>query len=161
MIRPATINDLPVILEIMNDAILNTTSIYDYDARSESFVNDWFRQKQSAGLPVLVYDVNGITAGFGSYGSFRAWQAYRFSVEHSIYVHKDHRGKGIGSLLLKALIHKAREQGYHTMIAGIDASNENSIIFHKRAGFEEAGRIKDAGYKFNKWLDLVFMQLML
>lgn len=161
MIRPASVNDLTAILDIMNDAILNSTSIYDYDARPAAYVNDWFAQKQSAGFPVLVYENNGAVAGYGTYGNFRPWQAYRFSVEHSIYVHKNHRGKGIGSVLLKALVYKATEEGYHTMIAGIDASNESSISFHKRAGFEEAGTIKEAGYNFDKWLDLVFMQLIL
>ncbi len=161
MLRTAEHLDLPIILEIMNEAILNTTAIYDYKSRSMEFVEVWFAKKQADNLPVLVYELEGKVVGYGTYGIFRAWDAYKFSVEHSIYVHVDHQGKGIGKTLLTALIKAAKTSGYHTMIGGIDASNQKSCDFHGKFGFAEAGRIKDAGYKFDRWLDLVFMQLML
>jgi phosphinothricin acetyltransferase len=112
-------------------------------------------------MPVLVCEINGQAVAYGSYGIFRAWDAYKFSVEHSIYVHKNFQGQGIGKQLLIALIDKAKQDGYHTMIAGIDADNQKSCEFHKKLGFFEVGRFKEVGYKFDRWLDLVFMQLML
>jgi L-amino acid N-acyltransferase len=159
--RPAIREDLPVILEIMNDAILHTTSVYDYAPRTIEFVEKWFEQKKQEGLPVLVIGEPGRVEGYGSYGIFRAWTAYRFSVEHSIYIHKNYRGGGLGKKLLADLIETARGAGYHTMIAGVDAANKKSIDFHRNAGFEEVGRFREVGYKFNRWLDLVFLQLML
>jgi len=160
-IRAAQHKDLEIILDIMNDAIINTTSIYDYGIRSTEFVENWFNKKQLDKMPVLVCEINGQSVAYGSYGIFRAWDAYKYSVEHSIYVHKNFRGQGIGKQLLIALIDKAKEDGYHTMIAGIDADNQKSREFHKKLGFVEVGRFKEVGYKFDRWLDLVFMQLML
>ena len=160
-IRNAEHRDLPIILEIMNEAILNTTAIYDYKSRDEAYVEAWFAKKQADNMPVLVYEIDGNAVAYGTFGVFRAWEAYKFSVEHSIYVHVNHQGKGIGKKLLAALIEAAKEGGFHTMIAGIDASNQKSCDFHAQFGFVEAGRIKDAGYKFDRWLDLVFMQLIL
>jgi L-amino acid N-acyltransferase len=160
-IRYAEQKDLPVILEIMNDAILTTTSIYDYRIRSHEFVEIWYNKKNSEKLPVLVCEINGTAVAYGSYGIFRAWDAYKFSIEHSIYVQKDFQGQGIGKQLLIALIEKARTNGYHTMIAGIDAGNQKSYDFHKKLGFVEIGKFKEVGYKFDRWLDLIFMQLML
>ncbi len=160
-LREAEHRDLQSILNIMNDAILNTTSIYDYELRTYGFVEAWFKKKHVDKMPVLVYEVNGKTVGYGSYGIFRAWDAYRFSVEHSIYVQQDFQGQGIGKQLLISLIEIAKKDGYHTMIAGIDASNQKSYDFHKNLGFIEVGKFKEVGYKFDSWLDLIFMQLML
>ena len=159
--RPAVEEDLRVILEIMNDAILHTTSVYDYTTRSMEYVEKWFAQKKTDGMPVLVIGEPGEAKGYGSFGIFRAWAAYRFSVEHSIYIHKNSRGGGLGKQLLTDLIAEARGGGYHTMIAGVDAANKKSIDFHRNAGFEEVGRFREVGFKFNRWLDLVFMQRML
>ena len=160
-IRNAEEKDLPLILEIMNEAIENTTAIYDYYPRNNDYVKTWFAQKQSDSLPVLVCELNNQAVAYGTYGSFRERTAYKFSIEHSIYVHKNFQGKGIGKVLMKSLISAATEGGYHTMIAGIDASNEKSCAFHRQFGFEEVGRIKEVGFKFDRWLDLVFMQLLL
>ena len=161
IIRQAEEKDLPIILEIMNEAIENTTAIYDYYPRNNEFVRNWFIKKQADNFPVLVYELDNHAVGYGTYGTFRAWTAYKFSVEHSIYVQKGFQGKGIGKLLLASLINAAKEGGYHTMIAGIDSSNEKSCAFHREFGFVEAGRITEVGYKFERWLDLVFMQLIL
>ena len=161
LIRNAEHKDLPVILHLMNDAILYTTSIYDYNIRNTAFIESWFAKKKADNFPVLVVEENGETIAYGSYGSFRLWAAYKFTVEHSIYVLKQSQGKGIGKILLSSLITKARIEGYHTMIAGIDSDNAVSYNFHSKLGFKEVARFKEVGYKFERWLDLTFMQLML
>jgi len=150
------------ILEIFNDAILNSTALYDYKPRNmESMVN-WFGVKQKNDFPVIgIVDDENKLLGFASYGTFRAWPAYKYSVEHSLYIHKDHRGKGLGKILLAEIIKNAIQQNYHCLIAGIDSSNEVSKKLHQSFGFEFSGRIKHAGYKFSNWLDLDFYQLIL
>ncbi len=160
-IKEAGPEDLSVILGIMNEAILNTTAIYDYEVRTTAFVENWFQKKQEDQEPVIVCQVEGRTVGFGTYGRFRPRAAYQFSMEHSVYVHPDFQRRGIGSSLLAALIDLAQQQGYHTLIAGIDASNQASYDFHLRFGFVEVARFKEVGFKFDRWLDLIFMQLML
>lgn len=112
-------------------------------------------------MPVVVAESNGQVVGFGSYGIYRPWDAYRFSAEHSIYVTEGHQGKGIGGRILMELIAHARRQHFHTMIAGIDAANKGSYAFHQKHGFTEVGRLREVGYKFDQWLDLIFMQLFL
>ena len=150
------------ILEIFNEAIVNSTALYDYKPRTQESMIAWFKAKEAGRFPVI-----GITAsdnqllGFASYGTFRAWPAYKYSVEHSVYVHKDHRGKGIGLALMQQLITVAKDQQYHTMIGGIDIANTSSITLHERLGFTHAGTIKQAGFKFGRWLDLGFYQLLL
>ena len=160
-IRKATEADLPDILEIINYNILHSTAIYDYKPRSLSDQQKWFAEKQKTGMPVIVAEANEIVTGFGTYGIFRPKEAYKFCVEHSVYVNNHFTGQGIGKQLLTDLIRLAKIQGMHTMIAGIDAENVDSIRFHEKFGFIEAGRLFQAGYKFNRWLDLVFMQMML
>ena len=112
-------------------------------------------------MPVIVAEIDNEVVGFGTFGIFRPWPAYQFSVEHSIYVHKNARSKGIGKSLLTELIVLAKNGGYHTMIAGVDGSNKGSFEFHKKFGFEEIGTFKEVGFKFAKWLDLRFLQLFL
>lgn len=160
-IRDAEEADLLTIKEIMNDAVLNTTAIYDYYERDEQYVKNWFANMQTQSMPVIVCTYEGKCAGYGCFTIFRPKDGYRFCVEHSVYVHKDFRGKGIGAQLLNALIERARIENYHTMIAGIDAENIFSIEFHKKYGFVEVGYLKEVGYKFDRWLNLVFMQKML
>ncbi|MBV9962305.1 MAG: N-acetyltransferase [Parafilimonas sp.] len=160
-IRNATENDLQQVLEIYNDAIINTTSVFQYDPHTIEMRKDWFAQKQKDSFPVFVAEENNMIVGFSTFGPFRNWQGYKYSVEHSIYVKDGQRNKGIGKLLMQPLIDAARQMGLHTIIAGIDADNKISIQFHKQFGFEKVGYIKQAGWKFERWLDLVFMQLML
>lgn len=160
-IRNATENDLQQILDIYNDAIINTTAVFQYDVHTIEMRKEWFAQKQKDGFPVFVAIEDNAVVGFSTFGPFRAWQGYKYSVEHSIYVEKNQRGKGIGKMLLQPLIDEARKMNMHTIIAGIDADNKISIAFHKQFGFEEVGYIKDVGWKFERWLDLVFMQLIL
>lgn len=150
------------ILEIFNDAIVNSTAVYDYQPRPPEWISSWFAAKRAADYPVVgVEDPSGTLLGFGSYGAFRAWPAYRYTVEHSIYVGKDHRGRGIGRVLLNELIEQARAHDRHVMVGGIDAGNAASIALHLSSGFEHAGTIRHAGFKFGRWLDLAFYQRIL
>ncbi|CAN5168842.1 GNAT family N-acetyltransferase [soil metagenome] len=160
-IRHASKQDLQEILDIYNDAILNTTAVFQYDVHTIEMRKEWFAQKQKDGFPVFVAVEDNTAVGFSTFGPFRNWQGYRFSVEHSIYVHVNHRGKGIGKLLMQPLIDAAKQMNMHTIIAGIDADNKTSIHFHKQFGFTEVGYIKEVGWKFERWLDLVFMQLLI
>jgi L-amino acid N-acyltransferase len=160
-IRTAQEQDLPAILEIYNDAIINTTAVYDYEPHTLEMRKQWFRIKEAQGYPVFVAEENGWVVGFSSIGPWRAWAAYKYSVENSIYVAADQRGKGIGKKLLEPLIEAAKQLDLHAIIAGIDATNEVSINLHRSFGFTEAGQFKQVGYKFGRWLDLTFMQLLL
>ena len=160
-IRDATENDLPEILAIYNDVILHTTAVYDYESHTLEMRRQWFATKQEQGFPVFVATENERVVGLSSIGPFRAWAAYKFSVENSVYVASDNRGKGIGKLLVPPLIQAARKLSLHTIIAGIDASNEASLKLHEYFGFKEVAHFKEVGYKFNRWLDLKFLQLLI
>ncbi len=150
------------ILEIFNDAIVHSTALYDYKPRLLESMVPWFKAKEAGGFPVIgAVDATGTLLGFASYGSFRAWPAYKYSVEHSVYVHKDHRGHGIGLILMQALIERAQARDVHVMVGGIDATNAASIAMHEKLGFTHAGTIAHAGFKFGRWLDLAFYQLRL
>jgi L-amino acid N-acyltransferase len=150
------------ILAIFNEAIITSTALYDYKARTIENMANWFKAKESGAYPVIgMVDDAGTLLGFASYGSFRAWPAYKYSIEHSVYLHKDHRGKGLGKTLMLALIERAQAQQYHIMVGGIDAANATSIALHEKLGFTHSGTIKQAGFKFGRWLDLAFYQLML
>lgn len=160
-IRQATAADLAAILEIYNDVIVNTTAVYDYNPHTLAMRQQWFETKQQQGFPVFVAEENGEILGFSSIGPFRAWAAYQYTVENSIYVAAAARGRGIAKLLMPPLIAAARQLKLHTMVAGIDASNEASIALHKKFGFTEVAHFTEVGYKFNRWLDLKFLQLIL
>lgn len=150
------------ILDIFNEAIANSTALYDYKPRAPESMVGWFQAKQAGRFPVIgTEDDDGRLLGFASYGTFRAWPAYKYSVEHSVYVHKDHRGKGLGIALMRELIAAARSQDRHVMVGGIDMANATSIALHEKLGFHHAGTIRQAAFKFGRWLDLGFYQLVL
>jgi len=150
------------ILAIFNEAIASSTALYVYEPRARDFMVGWFDAKRAGSYPVIgVEDSSGQLLGFASYGAFRAWPAYKYSVEHSIYIDAGHRGKGLGKLLLGELIGHARRQNYHVLVGGIDLQNHASIALHTRFGFSHAGTIRQAGFKFGRWLDLAFYQLIL
>lgn len=160
-IRPYQIEDTAAILEIINYNILNSTALYDYQPRSLENQIAIFEDKLQKGFPIIVAVENEIVVGFGYYSEFRFREAYKFTVEHSVYAHPNHIGKGIGKLILANLIDLAKAQQLHTMIGVIDAENQSSIDFHKKFGFEIVGTIKDSGFKFDRWLHSVFVQKML
>ena len=160
-IRPAEKKDLQGILDIVNHNILYSTAVYDYDIKSFADIETWFNEKQQGNWPIIVADDNGTVAGYATYGTFRFKEGFKFTVEHSVYVAENYNGKGIGKLLLSELITLATQNGLHVMIGGIDANNTGSIEFHKKFGFRETGLLKEVGFKFNRWLDVVFMQLIL
>lgn len=149
------------ILEIFNHAILHSTALYEYKPRTLVFMQQWFEAKKAENYPVLGLEQNGKLLAFASFGSFRPHPAYKYSVEHSIYVHPEQRGQGFGKQLLQALIGVAESQHYHVLIGGIDAQNQASIALHECLGFIHAGTIQQAGFKFGCWLDLAFYQLIL
>lgn len=159
--REARQEDLPQLLEIYNHVIANTTAVYSYDPHTLEMRQAWFEERKKNNFPVFITESNGVISGFASYGSFRVWPAYRYTIENSVYVHHEHRGKGIAKILLQLLIDDAKAKKYHAMIAAIDSTNEVSIKLHQQFGFEEVAHFKQVGYKFDKWLDLKFLELLL
>lgn len=161
IVRDATAADLEAIRAIYNEAVANTTASYDYDPRSAEAQRLWFETKEKGGHPVLVAEAGGQVLGYASYGPYRPWAGYLHSVEHSVYVDAAARGKGLGRALLAELVDRAEAQGLHVMIGGIDAANVASIALHAGLGFTECGIIREVGWKFGRWLDLLFMQKIL
>ncbi len=157
-VRDAREEDLPAILAILNDAIVNTTAVWTDAPVDLESRRVWWRERVAAGHPVLVAVDDGKVVGFGSYVQFRAWDGYRDAVEHSIYVSPDRRGGGVGVAIVDGLIARAKAQGKHMIIGGIEGSNRASLKLHRRAGFTEVGRMYEVGTKFGRRLDLVFMQ---
>ena len=159
MIREATIEDVPEMLDIFNGNILHSTAIYMYEPQTLEQRQAWFTGKQERKEPVFVYVEQGHVVGYATYGAFRPFPANLYTVEHSVYVHEHHYRKGIGEKLMRKLIEHATNSGVKTMVGSIDATNDASIRAHEKLGFTYSGTIKNAGYKFGKWLDLAFYQL--
>lgn len=148
--------------DIFNEAIATSTALYDYQPRSEATIDAWFQAKAQGNYPVLgAVDDVGRLLGFASYGLFRAWPAYKYTLEHSLYVHPDARRQGVGRALLQALVAAATAQDYHVLMGGIDRDNAASIALHQRLGFVEVGLLPQVGFKFGRWLDLALYQLLL
>jgi L-amino acid N-acyltransferase YncA len=157
-IRDAALSDQAGILEIYNHAVLTTTAVWNETPRTTEEQRQWFDAKAASSHPVLVAERDGRVVGFCSYGSFRPWYGYRFTVEGSIYVATEFHRQGIAKRLLAGLIERARAQGMHVIIAGIEAENIASIKLHEQAGYEVAARLHEVGFKFGRWLDLVLME---
>ena len=150
------------ILAIFNHAIINSTALYDYKPRTIEMMTGWFDAKSKGRFPIIgIENDSGDLMGFGSYGIFRAWPAYKYSVEHSVYVDVRFRRQGIGKRLLQEVIAAAQGQDYHILVGGIDATNSASIRLHESLAFTYCGTIRQAGFKFGRWLDLSFYQLIL
>lgn len=150
------------ILAIFNEAIANSTALYDYRLRTPQDMVNWFEGKARKNYPVIgLENAAGQLLGFATYGQFRERPAYKYTVEHSVYVDPRFRGQGAGRQLLEAIIAAAGQQDYHVMVGGIDASNAVSIKLHQSLGFSACGIVKQAGFKFGRWLDLAFYQLIL
>jgi phosphinothricin acetyltransferase len=150
--------DLPAVTAIYNHAVVHTTAIWNDAVVDLENRRAWYEARRERGYPVLVAEIDGTVAGYGSFGDFRAFEGYRFSVEHSVYVAEAMRRRGIASQLLTTLIDEARRLGKHVMIAGVAADNDVSIRLHLRHGFVETARMPEVGIKFGRWLDLVFLQ---
>jgi len=157
----ASRQDLPQILAIYNEVIRNSTAVYSEEEFTPARGATWFDTKMGHGFPLIVArDPSGIT-GFGTFGEFRAWPCYRHSVEHSVHVRADRRGRGIGRALVVELLARAAASSKHVMIAGIDADNAVPIGLHRSLGFTSVGHFHEVGFKFGRWLDLIFMQCIL
>jgi L-amino acid N-acyltransferase len=157
-VRDATEADLPGLVAIYNEVIATSTAIYSSEPVTLGNRLEWWRTRVAQGYPVLVAaDASGVM-GFASFGDFRTWPGYRFTVEHSVHVRADCRGQGVGTELLQALLPRAAACDKHVMIGGVDAANAASIRFHERLGFTQVGHLREVGYKFERWLDLVFLQ---
>jgi L-amino acid N-acyltransferase len=150
------------ILDIFNDAILNSTALYEYKPRTMQTMVNWFETKRAGGFPVIgVENGAGKLLAFGSYGSFRAFPANKYTVEHSVYVQQDHRGQGLGRVVMEQIIAAARQNELHALMGGIDSTNAGSISLHERLGFKHVGTLPQIGFKFGRWLDLALYQLLL
>jgi L-amino acid N-acyltransferase YncA len=160
-IRDAVESDMPVLRDLYNALIPTTTVAWTESRQTLRERRAWFRRQQRFGYPVLVAEVVNDLVGFAAYGSFRGsgkWPGYRHTVEHTIHVRQDLRGRGIGRGLLEALIDRARNTDVHVMVAAIDRGNLDSIAFHERLGFSTVATMPEVGRKFDRWLDLVLMQ---
>ncbi len=161
-IRDAGPADAPAIAAIYNDAVVNTTAIWNEHQVDAADRLAWLTERQGQGYPVLVaVDALGEVVGYASFGDWRAWDGYRNTVEHSVYVRADQRGAGIGKALMLALIDRACAIGKHVMVAGIEAGNIGSIRLHEQLGFTQVGLLPQVGMKLGRWLDLAFLQLTL
>lgn len=160
LIRDAGEADLPAILEIYNDAVIHSTAIWNEIVVDLDNRKAWLAARRARGFPVLAAERDGMVVGYASYGDWRAFDGYRHTVEHSVYVHQDARGGGIGRALMEALLAYAASAGVHAMIAAIEAGNAPSIALHERLGFFHTGRYRQVGTKFGRWLDLVTMQYL-
>jgi phosphinothricin acetyltransferase len=158
IIRKAGFDDLPGILDIHNEILLNTTAIWEEKPEELSQRKAWMNARFEKDFPVLVAEDSGIIAAFASYGTWREHCGYFKTVEHTVHVHFNYRRHGLGSKLVSELIDIAKDQGRHVVLGGMSGDNEGSIAFHKRLGFRECGRMKEVGFKFGRKLDLVFMQ---
>lgn len=159
-IEDAREDDLPAITTILNHAAATSTATWHEYPKSDAEMAEWFAARKKDYAVLAARDGSGLL-GYASYGPFRAPSGYRLSAEHSIYVREDQRGIGIGKALLTALVERARAQGLHSLVGGIDADNQLSIALHKAFGFEETGRLPEIGRKFDRWLTLVFLQKQL
>ena len=150
------------ILDILNHAIQTSTALYDYQPRPLASMATWFAAKDQGNFPVIgLEDADGTLLAFGSFGTFRAFPAFKYTVEHSVYVHHAQRGRGLGVQVMQALIAAARQRDLHAMVGAIDASNAASLALHARLGFQPVGTLPQVGFKFGRWLDLALYQLLL
>lgn len=161
-IRSATHADLPVIVDIYNEAGVGTTASYDIDPVDLENRALWFNRLRTAGFPVLVLEdeAEGGVLGYAAYGPFRDKAGYAHTVEHSVYVASGRRAAGVGRMLMSALIDHARASGVHVMVGVLDAANDASLVFHQRLGFTESAVLPQVGRKFDRWLDVIFMTLV-
>jgi L-amino acid N-acyltransferase len=157
-VRDADESHLPAILAIYNEVLAHSTAIFSDQPTTLEERTAWFRARLAQGYPVLVAVEGPRVLGYATFGDFRSWPGYRHTVEHSVHVAADARGRGVGGVLMAQLLPRAAALGKHVMVAGIDASNAASIRFHERLGFERVGLLREVGCKFGRWLDLAFLE---
>lgn len=160
-IRDSREHDLPEMMAIYNEVVATSTAIYRDEPMALEEYHAWWRTRTAQGYPVLVASDDDGVLGFATFADFRPWPGYRFTVEHSVHVRADRRGRRIGTSLMNPLIDRAARLGKHVMIAGVDAENGPSLRFHERLGFTPAAHLRQVGFKFGRWLDLVLLQRML
>jgi phosphinothricin acetyltransferase len=160
-IQTAKEADIPTLLEIYNDIIIHTTAVWHEEPHTLAMRQEWFAMKKEQGFPIFTAEENGKVIGFSTIGPFRPWFGYRFTVENSVYVAGNSRGKGVAKLLMPPLINAAKQLGIHAIVAGIEATNQASIALHEKFGFEEVANFKQVGFKFNRWMDLKFLELII
>jgi L-amino acid N-acyltransferase len=160
-VRDAREADLMSLLEIYNDVIATSTAVYRDEPATLHDRRQWWDERVRQGYPVLVASEQDEVIGFASFGDFRAWPGYRFTVEHTVHVRADRRAQGVGTALMRPLVERASALGKHVMLAGVDAHNARSLAFHERLGFVRVAHFREVGFKFDRWLDLVFLQRML
>ncbi len=158
MLRPAEKKDIQEITLIYNYYIENSTALYHYNSKSFEEMEEWHSEKEKAGFPIIAAEIDGVVAGFATYGPYRPFEGFKKTIEHSVYLRKDYQGKGLGRTLLKEILQKAKEKEYHAALAYIDSENTTSIRLHEKEGFFRCGVIKEAGYKFDRYLDLVILE---
>jgi L-amino acid N-acyltransferase YncA len=159
MIERASEADLPAIVSIFNEVVATSTAIYRDDPTTLAERAAWLRERCDQGFPVLVArDRDGYAIGMSSYGSFRPWPGYATTVEHTVLIDAAHRRRGHGRQLVQALLDIARQNRIHAMIGGVDAENVGSLRMHESLGFVEVGRLPEVARKFERWVDLVFLQ---
>jgi L-amino acid N-acyltransferase YncA len=158
LVADAEERHLPEILEIYNHVIATTTAVYSEEPVTLESRVEWWKIRTALDYPVLVALEDSQVLGFASFGDFRPWPCYRYTIEHSVHVRADARNRGIGTALIKALFPRAVTLGKHMMIGGIDADNAASIHLHRKLGFETVAHLREVGRKFDRWLDLVFLQ---
>jgi L-amino acid N-acyltransferase YncA len=160
-IRPAEPRDIDDLLDIRNDAILRSTALWTDEPVDRAERERWFAETTAEGDPILIADVDGRVAGYGTYGPWRRMSGYRYSVEDSVYVREAFQGQGIGRALVEELVDHARHAGRRAMFADIEAGNTGSIRLHERLGFRQVGLLPGIGFKFGRPLDLAILHLAL
>ncbi|MEV5650279.1 N-acetyltransferase family protein [Nocardia sp. NPDC052254] len=159
LIRDASESDIPAILAIHNNAVTETTAIWDSAPVDLDDRLRWWRDRVTSGYPVLIAEIDGEVAGYASYAQWRPKSGYRHCVENSVYVADRFQRRGAATALLTALLGRAEESGrVHTVIAAIETSNKTSILLHEKFGFQIVGQLPEVGHKFGGWMDLTLMQ---
>ncbi|HET7774169.1 MAG TPA: GNAT family N-acetyltransferase [Burkholderiaceae bacterium] len=162
VLREARAEDMPAVLAIYNAEVRNSTSTYQYAERTLDEQLALLSSKQAAGDPFVLAELaDGSVGGYATYGPFRPREGWRFTVEHSVYLREDCRGRGLARPLMRHIMAHARARGFHSMVGVVDASNTASIRMHQAMGFQVAGVMREGGYKFDRWLDCAFLQALL
>lgn len=159
-VRDATESDVPAVLDIYNHYVLNSIATFDIEPQSLDDRLRWFRETRPPHRIFVAEDADAVV-GFASLRPFRTRAAYRFTAEDSVYLHPEHCGRGLGSRLLRQALEAAAEGGFHTVIAGVSLPNEASMRLHQSAGFTLVGIEREVGYKFERWIDVAWLQRML